>query len=190
MTARSIHSSRRTLPPGSRPSVASPPPVPGPRRPSRRQTTSSGGALEKLERCGRGASTLRTRFPVTHWAGELGVAFTPGRDELKQPARWPWRRVVGLRHHGKTCFAHLRDQSGQIQLYARADGLGEGYALFTTSTSGLHRRDRRALPDAKGELTVASGASSSSPSRSGHSRRSGTGSRTWRRGTAGATLIS
>src|SRR3989442_16027114 len=65
-------------------------------------------------------------------------------------------RVVALRHHGKTCFAHLRDQSGQIQLYARADGLGEGYALFTDLdvgdfigvTGGLFRTRT-------GELTVA-----------------------------------
>jgi lysyl-tRNA synthetase class 2 len=38
---------------------------------------------------------------------------------------------VTLRHHGKTCFAHLMDHTGRIQLYARADQLGDDYALFT-----------------------------------------------------------
>ena len=37
---------------------------------------------------------------------------------------------MAMRHHGKTCFAVLRDQSGQIQLYARADVLGDAYAAF------------------------------------------------------------
>jgi lysyl-tRNA synthetase class 2 len=38
---------------------------------------------------------------------------------------------MALRHHGKSCFAHLLDQTGTIQLYARADVLGEAYAGFT-----------------------------------------------------------
>ena len=39
-------------------------------------------------------------------------------------------RVMAMRHHGKSCFAVLRDQSGQIQIYARADVLGPAYAAF------------------------------------------------------------
>jgi lysyl-tRNA synthetase class 2 len=73
------------------------------------------------------------RFPVTHWAGQLGGRFaSAGDDELK--AAGPVRvagRIVSLRHHGKTSFAHLQDKSGAIQLYARADGLGDRYAVFT-----------------------------------------------------------
>ena len=90
--------------------------------------------LEKLEALrAAGIDPFGHRFPVTHWAGELGRRFqAAGEDELKQAGPVAVAgRVVALRHHGKTCFAHLRDQSGQIQLYARADGLGEGYALFT-----------------------------------------------------------
>src|SRR3989442_7253931 len=41
-----------------------------------------------------------------------------------------------MRHHGKTCFAHLMDQTGRIQLYARADGLGEEYARFVKLDAG------------------------------------------------------
>jgi len=118
------------LPPEGRPSVAAPPP-PTPRPEAndliRRR-------LEKLEalRAG-GIDPFGHRFPVTHWAGELGRRFhAAGDGELKQAGPVVVAgRVVALRHHGKTCFAHLRDQSGQIQLYARADGLGERYALFT-----------------------------------------------------------
>src|SRR5262249_25189782 len=65
-------------------------------------------------------------------------------------------RVVSLRHHGKTCFAHLMDQTGRIQLYARADQLGDDYALFTEldlgdfiGVTGGMMRTRT------GELTVA-----------------------------------
>ena len=80
-----------------------------------------------------GVDPFGTRFPVTHWAGPLATRFAAAtEDELR--AAGPVSaagRIVSLRHHGKTCFAHLRDQSGAIQLYARADGLGERYAAFT-----------------------------------------------------------
>jgi len=115
--------------------------------------------LAKLEalRAG-GTDPFGRRFAVTHWGGELGRRFhAAGDDELKQAGPVVVAgRVVALRHHGKACFAHLRDQSGQIQLYARADGLGESYALFTDldvgdfiGVSGELFRTRT------GELTVA-----------------------------------
>ena len=147
------------MPPGSRPSVASPPPVPRPEAPKPETNDLIRRRLEKLEALrARGVDPFGHRFPVTHWAGELGRRFhAAGEDELKQAGPVAVAgRVVGLRHHGKTCFAHLRDQSGQIQLYARADGLGEGYALFTdldvgdfTGVTGELFRTRT------GELTVA-----------------------------------
>jgi lysyl-tRNA synthetase class 2 len=41
-------------------------------------------------------------------------------------------RIVGRRGHGKACFLDLRDGSGQIQLHAREDLLGEeAYRLLT-----------------------------------------------------------
>src|SRR3954452_19670699 len=40
-------------------------------------------------------------------------------------------RIVARRGHGKACFIDLRDGSGQIQLHAREDVLGEeAYALL------------------------------------------------------------
>jgi lysyl-tRNA synthetase class 2 len=43
---------------------------------------------------------------------------------------------VAMRDHGKTAFAHLMDRTGRIQLYARADQLGEEYAGFTSLDVG------------------------------------------------------
>ena len=83
--------------------------------------------FEKLEALrAAGIDPFGRRFPVGHWAGDLGRRFhEAGEDELKEAGPVVVAgRVVALRHHGKTCFAHLRDQSGQIQLYARADVLG------------------------------------------------------------------
>lgn len=40
-------------------------------------------------------------------------------------------RLVALRRHGKTTFAHLMDQSGRIQLYFRRDELGSAYDLVS-----------------------------------------------------------
>jgi lysyl-tRNA synthetase, class II len=90
--------------------------------------------LEKLDalRAG-GTDPFGQRFAFTHWSGDLVRRYhTAAEDELKQvePVTVAGR-VVALRHHGKTCFAHLRDQSGQIQLYARQDALGERYPAFT-----------------------------------------------------------
>ncbi|MDP2576541.1 MAG: lysine--tRNA ligase [Candidatus Palauibacterales bacterium] len=40
-------------------------------------------------------------------------------------------RIRSLRPHGKTTFAHLEDRTGKVQIYLRADGLGEeGYKLL------------------------------------------------------------
>ena len=90
--------------------------------------------LEKLNalRAG-GTDPFGQRFAFTHWSGDLVRRYhTAAEDELKQAEPVTVAgRVVALRHHGKTCFAHLRDQSGRIQLYARQDALGERYPAFT-----------------------------------------------------------
>src|SRR5262245_35212296 len=115
--------------------------------------------LEKLEALrGQGIDPFGQRFAFTHWAGDLVRRYQgTGDDELKQAEPVTVAgRIVALRHHGKTCFAHLREQSGQIQLYARQDALGERYAAFTDldvgdfiGVSGELFRTRT------GELTIA-----------------------------------
>jgi lysyl-tRNA synthetase, class II len=81
----------------------------------------------------RGLDPFGGRYPVSHWSGPLHARLaTASEDELKAigPVSLAGR-IVTLRHHGKTCFAHLMDHSGRIQLYARADQLGDDYMLFT-----------------------------------------------------------
>ncbi len=89
---------------------------------------------EKLEALRqRGLDPFGGRFPVTHWAHPLTERLANAtEDELK--AIGPVSvagRIVATRHHGKTCFSHLMDQTGRIQLYARADQLGDDYPLYT-----------------------------------------------------------
>ncbi|HEU5319702.1 MAG TPA: amino acid--tRNA ligase-related protein, partial [Methylomirabilota bacterium] len=114
---------------------------------------------DKLEALrARGVDPFGARFPVTHWARGLSERLArAGEEELK--AFGPVSvagRLVAQRHHGKTCFAHLMDQTGRLQLYARADRLGDDYALFTdldvgdfVGVTGEMFRTRT------GELTVA-----------------------------------
>ena len=80
----------------------------------------------------RGLDPFGGRFPVSHWAGELVARLKDaGEDELKSFGQVSLAgRVISFRDHGKTCFAHLRDRTGTIQLYARADGLGDRFGLF------------------------------------------------------------
>jgi lysyl-tRNA synthetase, class II len=81
----------------------------------------------------RGLDPFGSRYPVTHWAGPLHTRLAAAsEEELKAVGPVSVAgRVVTLRHHGKTCFAHLMDHTGRLQLYARADQLGEDYPLFT-----------------------------------------------------------
>jgi len=107
---------------------------------------------------GRGVAPFGSRFPVTHLAGDLRARHASAAD-LELEAAGPVSlagRVLALRDHGKTCFADLRDRSGRIQLYARADGLGPEYGPFTdldvgdfVGVTGSLFRTRR------GELSVA-----------------------------------
>jgi lysyl-tRNA synthetase, class II len=80
----------------------------------------------------RGIDPFGARHAVTHWARGLTEALgTASDDELKAfgPVSMAGR-IVAMRDHGKTCFAQLMDHSGRIQLYARADQLGDEYRLF------------------------------------------------------------
>jgi len=86
----------------------------------------------------RGVDPFGTRYPVTHWAGQLAARLgSAGEDELKGfgPVAVAGR-IVAMRGHGRTCFAHLMDYTGRIQLYARADQLGAEYEHFTDCDIG------------------------------------------------------
>jgi len=94
---------------------------------------------EKLDTLrSRGTDPFGGRYPVTQWAHGLAERLGNANDEeLKGfgPVSLAGR-IVAIRHHGKTCFAHLMDQTGRIQLYARADGLGDEYARFVELDMG------------------------------------------------------
>jgi len=92
--------------------------------------------LEALRR--RGIDPFGGRYSVTHWARGLADRLGNAVDEeLKGFGAVSLAgRLVALRHHGKTCFAHLMDQTGRIQLYARADALGDEYARFVDLDTG------------------------------------------------------
>ena len=93
--------------------------------------------LEALRR--RGLDPFGGRYPVTHWARGLAERLGERRATSELKGFGPVSlagRIVAMRHHGKTCFAHLMDQTGRIQLYARADGLGDEYARFVELDTG------------------------------------------------------
>ena len=88
---------------------------------------------EKLDALrARGVDPFGGRYPVTHWAGDLTARLEKAADAELQ-AFGPVSlagRLVAMRDHGKTAFAHLMDRTGRIQLYARADEFGDDFALF------------------------------------------------------------
>jgi len=69
----------------------------------------------------RGHEPYAYRYDRSHTAAEALAAYTP---EEEAPVRVAGR-LVALRGHGKTTFAHLEDPTGRIQLYFRRDELGE-----------------------------------------------------------------
>jgi len=86
--------------------------------------------LEALRR--RGVDPFGGRYPVTHTAGDLTTRLEKAADaelEAFGPVSLAGR-LVAMRDHGKTAFAHLMDRTGRLQLYARADQLGDDFALF------------------------------------------------------------
>ncbi|HEV8586540.1 MAG TPA: lysine--tRNA ligase [Methylomirabilota bacterium] len=88
---------------------------------------------EKLDALrARGVDPFGGRYPVTHLAGDLTTRLEKAADaelEAFGPVSLAGR-LVAMRDHGKTAFAHLMDRTGRIQLYARGDELGEDFALF------------------------------------------------------------
>jgi lysyl-tRNA synthetase class 2 len=78
---------------------------------------------EKLEALReRGVAPFAYRFARTHTAAAALAAFVDGQEG---PAVAVAGRLVAIRAHGKTMFAHLADASGRLQLYFRRDDLGD-----------------------------------------------------------------
>ncbi|MFI5340290.1 MAG: lysine--tRNA ligase [Candidatus Methylomirabilales bacterium] len=115
--------------------------------------------LKKLEDLGRdGIDPYPSTFPVTHQAGELTRRYASADDANLTAAEAVALagRVLSLRGHGKASFAHLKDQSGKIQIYVRQDAVGESaYGLFRRIDVGDFLGVRGRLFRTKtGELTI------------------------------------
>lgn len=79
-----------------------------------------------------GVEAYKLGFERTH---EIGQVMEAHKDLAPESETQEEVRIAGrlltLRRHGKLAFADLRDQSGQIQLFARAENLGADFEAFT-----------------------------------------------------------
>jgi lysyl-tRNA synthetase class 2 len=76
-----------------------------------------------------GTDPYRTVFSPTHTAADALAAYK--EDAESQCVVASAGRLMVMRDMGKSCFAKIQDQTGQIQLYARKDVLGEeAYSWF------------------------------------------------------------
>src|SRR5947207_1369047 len=105
----------------------------------------------------RGIDPYGHRFAVTQWAGRLHEQLDAA-DEAVLKAHAPVRiagRVMTMRHHGKTCFLHLMDYTGRIQLYARADQLADFTDFVEADVGDFIGAAGEIFRTRTGELTVA-----------------------------------
>jgi lysyl-tRNA synthetase class 2 len=105
----------------------------------------------------RGVDPYGHRFPVSHWAGSLHERYDAADEEALKSAP-PVRvagRVMAHRHHGKTCFLHLMDYTGRIQLYARADQLADFAHFVEVDMGDFIGVSGELFRTRTGELTIA-----------------------------------
>jgi|UniRef100_A0A7C3UZH2 lysyl-tRNA synthetase class 2 len=85
---------------------------------------------EKLERLREmKVNPFPYSFPRTHTAQKIKENFpmlTEWKEEVKVSGR-----IITRREHGKTTFCHIRDGSGDIQIYLRQDILKEKYDFLS-----------------------------------------------------------
>jgi lysyl-tRNA synthetase class 2 len=78
--------------------------------------------LEQLRE--RGVEPFAYSYAVTHSSAQARELLAGGKTEDATVVRVAGR-LVSMRGHGKTTFAHLSDRAGKIQLYFRKDELGD-----------------------------------------------------------------
>jgi len=99
----------------------------------------------------KGIDPFGQRYDRTHSCAEIVEKF----DELEGRKVSIAGRVMAKRIHGKAGFAHIQDMSGQVQIYARVDDLGERYELFESLDIGDIIGVRgEVFRTRKGEITV------------------------------------
>jgi lysyl-tRNA synthetase class 2 len=78
--------------------------------------------LEQLRE--RGIEPFAYSYDVTHTTAQAKQLVPEGGTDSGAQVRTAGR-LVSMRGHGKTSFAHLADRAGKIQLYFRKDELGD-----------------------------------------------------------------
>lgn len=75
-----------------------------------------------------GVTTFAYRFDRTHLIEPARALY---RDEMGEegPEVAVAGRLVSYRAQGKSIFCHIEDQTGRLQVYLRADQLGDGFAV-------------------------------------------------------------
>jgi len=109
---------------------------------------------EKLkELVERGVAPFAYRFERTATAKQALDAYRSEDDHTSYSLAG---RIVALRPHGKTTFAHLEDASGKIQLYFKGDELGaDQYGVLDLLDLGDHIGvDGRLMKTRTGEITL------------------------------------
>jgi lysyl-tRNA synthetase, class II len=109
---------------------------------------------EKLkELVERGVAPFAYRFDRTATAQQAVAAYRSDDDPTRHALAG---RLVALRPHGKTTFAHLEDPSGKIQLYFKLDELGaDTYGLLELFDLGDHVGvEGRLMKTRTGEITL------------------------------------
>jgi lysyl-tRNA synthetase class 2 len=109
---------------------------------------------EKLkELIERGVAPFAYRFDRSAMAKQALSAYRDDTDETRYALAG---RLVALRPHGKTTFAHLEDASGKIQLYFKSDELGTDlYGLLELLDLGDYIGvDGRLMKTRTGEVTL------------------------------------
>ena len=117
----------------------------------RRSPTSSGTGARSWSGSARpGSSRSRTSSPSARTIAEVRAAHEGLAPGIETESRHRVAgRLVARRGHGKACFLDLRDGSGQIQLHAREDLLGE--EAVPAAGRARPRRHRRRRGDGDGD---------------------------------------
>ena len=109
---------------------------------------------EKLkELIERGVAPFAYRFDRSATANAALAAYRGEDDQTRYSLAG---RLVALRPHGKTTFAHLEDSTGKIQLYFKGDELGaDQYGVVELLDLGDHLGvEGRLMKTRTGEITL------------------------------------
>ncbi len=86
---------------------------------------------EKLERFeSMGINPYPNRYKITHRIGEIVERFKDEYDQEKLESFGEVSlagRMMSLRLHGKISFAHIKDQTGKIQIFVQRDAVGADF---------------------------------------------------------------